>query len=368
MTPTVVIAPDSFKGSLGAADVARAIARGWTSVRPRDVVVTSPQADGGEGTLDAIEASVPGSERKSAGLVTGADGAQRPGEWLSLPDGTAVIELAQCCGLPAMRELDPLGATTRGLGEVILCALEDGATSLIIGLGGSGSTDGGTGALSALGMRFTDASGRSLPDGGGSLSRLAEFDSRDFVGAPQGGVTMLTDVAAPLLGPTGAAAVFGPQKGADDRDIAQLEVGLEQLATVLGGDTTALGAGAAGGTAFGFAAAWGATTESGSVRITELTGLAGHVAGADVVITGEGRFDEQSADGKVATAVFAIAETQEKRIGVIAGQLAIIPQSASGAELWAASLTELAGSTAAAIADPERWLRAAGVLAAEHFS
>ncbi|MBU1588354.1 MAG: glycerate kinase, partial [Actinobacteria bacterium] len=154
--PTVVIAPDSFKGSLSAREVAEAIAAGWRAVRPDDELVLVPQADGGEGTLDAVEASVPGAVRCSAGSVTGPDGRPTPGEWLQLPDGTAVVELAQPSGLPLMRELDALGATTRGLGQVIRAALEAGATSLVIGLGGSASTDAAAGALAELGLVLLD--------------------------------------------------------------------------------------------------------------------------------------------------------------------------------------------------------------------
>jgi glycerate kinase len=181
------------------------------------------------------------------------------GHWLELPDGTAVVELALSSGLPLMERLDPLGATTRGLGEVIAAALDAGARALLIGLGGSASTDGGAGALRALGLEVRDADGVALPDGGGALARLADVDRSGLRLPPVGGVRLLSDVTAPLLGPSGAAAVFGPQKGAGPADIAQLETALARWASLLGADLAAIpGAGAAGGTAYGFLAAWGA--------------------------------------------------------------------------------------------------------------
>jgi len=221
----IVIAPDSFKGSLGALEVARAIAAGWSSVRPGDSLTLIPQADGGEGTLDAVEASVPGAVRRDAGPVTGPDGRPTPGVWLALPDGTAVVELAQMSGIPLMERLDPLGASTVGLGEVIRHALGSGASRLVIGLGGSASTDGAAGALSALGLR-ADV---SLSSGGGALGGLGRLDRSQLLAPPPGGVTLLTDVSAPLLGPAGAAAVFGPQKGATPGQVEELDAALGRV-------------------------------------------------------------------------------------------------------------------------------------------
>ncbi|HEY9497934.1 MAG TPA: glycerate kinase, partial [Terrimesophilobacter sp.] len=148
---SVIIAPDSFKGSATARDAAAAIGRGWAEVRPHDRLTLLPQADGGEGTLDAVAAAIPGAVLHEVGPVVGPDGRPTTGAWLELPGRVAVVELAQCSGLPLMKALDPLGATTRGLGQVIHHALDAGMTSLVIGLGGSASTDGGAGALAALG-------------------------------------------------------------------------------------------------------------------------------------------------------------------------------------------------------------------------
>ena len=333
----VVIAPDSFKGSITARAAARAIAAGWRSVRPDDEVLELPQADGGEGTVDAVEAATPGAQRRSAGTVTGPDGRPVTGGWLELPDGTAVVELAQSAGLALMRELDPRGATTRGLGEVLAAALDAGARNVVIGLGGSASTDGGAGALDALGDR-----------------------------RPPGTVTLLTDVTAPLLGPAGAAAVFGPQKGASPAEIEFLEQRMRDWADRFPDvDPRTPGAGAAGGTAFGFLAAWGAHLEPGAAAIADLTGLTTALTDADVLLTGEGRFDATSLTGKVVGHALRAAQAATvDRVVVIAGRLSIdVPLSPSGATA-SFSLEALAGSTAAALADPVAWLTRAGAEAA----
>jgi len=340
----VVVAPDSFKGSISAADAAEAIARGWASSRPGDELILLPQADGGEGTLDALEAANPGGVRRSAGLVTGPDGRPVPGEWLELPDGTAAVELAQMSGLPLMGRLDPLGATSRGLGEVIAAALDalarrsgtaaqrpDAGPRLVVALGGSASTDAGLPALTAIGARMP----------------------------PPGGVVLLTDVDAPLLGPRGAAAVFGPQKGADPDDIARLEARLDEAARLLGFDPETPGACAAGGVGYGLAA-WasragsGARIEAGSRYVAELTGLPAAVASAEVVLTGEGRFDEQSLTGKVVGNALGLCRESGAVPGVIAGLVAHDPGC------WSVALADLAGSAGAALAEPARWLEAAG--------
>jgi glycerate kinase len=364
MALSVVVAPDSFKGSLSAASAARAIAHGWASVRPGDTVTLCPQADGGEGTLDAIEAATPHAVRHSAGLVTGPDGQPTPGEWLLLDGGVAVVELAQCSGLPLMAGLDAAGATTRGFGEVIAAALDAGATSLVLALGGSASTDGGTGALAALGLRLADAAGRPLPDGGAALSSLATLDTTALRTPPPGGVALLTDVTSPLLGPTGAARVFGPQKGATPAVVERLDDALARLAEMVGTATTTPGSGAAGGTAYGFSAVWGAAIRPGAEYIAKLSGLDERVASADVVILGEGRFDEQSLAGKVASHVLAMAGDHGTMPVLIAGQVSTGVSAASGTLAWSLALTDLAGSADAAIAAPERWLHDAGARAA----
>ncbi len=354
---TVVIAPDSFKGSLSARAVAAALADGWRSVRPGDDLLLVPLADGGEGTLDAIEAAVPSAVRHSAGQVTGPDGRPTPGEWLALADGVAVIELAQASGLPLMGTLDPLGATTRGTGEVIRAALAAGATSIVIGLGGSASTGGGAGALAALGFVLLDEQDEPIADGGGWLRDIVAADRREFVPPPPGGVVVLTDVTAPLLGPHGAAAVFGPQKGATPAQVALLDQGLAHYAHMVGGDPAAAGAGAAGGAGFGFATIWGARIVPGAEYLAQLSGINAAIEKADVVLTGEGRFDAQSLGGKTVGHILTLCEG--KSVGIIAGQVTVETTA------WSVSLADLAGSVEAALGHPEAWLRAAGAQAAK---
>lgn len=350
---SVLIAPDSFKGTMGAAEAAAAIADGWASVRPDDRVRCLALADGGEGTIHAVHASVLGSVLRSAGGVTGPDGRSIDGFWLSLPGGIALIELAVSSGLPLMAELDPFGATTRGMGEVIRAAVRSGAPRLIIALGGSASTDGGAGALTALGVVFS-AAGAPVPDGARGLTVMDAVDFRRMMPPPAGGVTLLTDVDAPLLGPRGAAAAFARQKGAIAADIPLLDEALRRYASVLGGNPDAAGCGAAGGTAFGFATTWGAAITTGFDAIANLTGFDAALDDANIVITGEGRFDEQSSRGKVVGGVLARAAARGTQAMIVAGSFS----SSSG--VAEASLVDLAGSTSAALADPTRWARAAG--------
>jgi glycerate kinase len=362
----VVIAPDSFKGTATARDAAQAIARGWASVRPSDELLLVPQADGGEGTIDAVAAADPGAAVHTA-TVTGPDGRPVVARWLLRGSGEAVLELAESSGLPLMATLDPLGATTRGLGELIREALDAGATSITIGLGGSASTDGGAGALAALGMTLVDASGRSLPDGGGALGRLEQLERARLRPPPTGGVRLLTDVTAPLLGPTGAAAVFGPQKGAGTAEIATLEAGLERFTQLLGGDPTLPGAGAAGGAGYGFSAGWGGVLAPGAPAIAGLTGLPGLVAQADVVISGEGRFDATSSTGKVVGHVLGLVPSTARAI-VIAGTFAADPVLPDRRLAGGVALDRLAPSAHEARRDALDWLLVAGTQAAELFA
>ncbi|MDH6182140.1 glycerate kinase [Microbacteriaceae bacterium SG_E_30_P1] len=353
----VVIAPDSFKGTLSAGEAAAAIAEGWRSIRAHDDLELLPQADGGEGTLDAIAASVPGSRLRDAGVVHGPDGRAVDGLWLELPGGTAVVELAQCSGISLMRDLDARGATTRGLGEVIARAISQSPTSLLIALGGSASTDGGSGALAALGLVLTDGNGRILRDGGGFLRDVAAIDRSGLVTLPP--VTLLTDVRSPLLGPGGAARVFGPQKGASAQDVATLEQALARFADLLGGAPESPGMGAAGGTAYGFAAAYGARIVPGADYISAITGLDRAIVSSDLVITGEGRFDDQSMAGKVTGSIIAAARSAGVPAAVIAGAVEV------EGPLWTASLSSFAGSPKEAMSAPARWLAHAGARAAE---
>jgi glycerate 2-kinase len=352
----VIIAPDSFKGSVPARDAAQAIAAGWREVRPDDVLLEVPMADGGEGTIAVVAAARPDAMWQPL-TVTGPDGRPVDAGWLLLPDGTAVVELAAAAGLPLMASLDALGATTHGLGELLRAAAGDEAVArILVALGGSATTDGGTGALRALGARFLDAAGKELPGGGGSLGRLTTVEPVSVV-APAGGVGCLVDVAVPLLGPRGAAAQFGPQKGATAAEVRLLEDGLARLADVLGGDPTEPGAGAAGGTGYGLAAGWGASLVPGAAQVAEVAGLPSALAGADLLVTGEGRYDEQSTQGKVVGYLLEAARAAGVEAHVVAGSIgAPLPEGVTAS----ADLTVLAGSPAAAMADGARWLLEAG--------
>lgn len=370
--PVVVFAPDSFKGSIGAADAAVALRDGWVSVDPDADMVLKPMADGGEGTLEAFAAAVPGS-RRMAVAVTGPDSRRVAASWLLLPPsgdaprGTAVVELASTSGIELLdpaHGLRPLDADTRGFGEAIAAALRRGVSRLVLAIGSSASTDGGTGVLGALGARFTDVSGRPIARGGRGLGTVASADLSGLPALPPGGVRVLTDVTNPLLGPHGAAAVFAPQKGASPDDVAALDGGLARLAALLDVDPGTPGAGAAGGTGFGLLA-WGADLVPGAYAVAQLIGLRGAVAGASVVVTGEGSFDGQSAAGKAPEVVRAIAADAGVPVALAAGRIGADASSAGFA--YAVSLSDLAGSAEAAMSDPAHWLFTAGAeLARRH--
>ncbi|MCK2030706.1 glycerate kinase [Microbacterium galbinum] len=369
---TVVFAPDSFKGTIGAADVAAALAAGWGSVRPDDRMVLRPMADGGEGTVDAFAAAVDGAVRVPV-RVTGPDGAPTDAAWLRLPatpdapGGTGVVELASTSGIELLGERR-IGeeAHTLGFGQAIAAALDAGVSRLVLGIGSSASTDGGTGMLTALGARFLDASGAPIAVGVRGLAELASVDLAGLHALPPGGVLVLSDVTNPLVGSLGAAAVFGPQKGLAGDAIERADAALARLAALLPADPETPGAGAAGGTGFGLLA-WGARLVAGSAEVGELVGLPGALAeasavGPTVVITGEGAFDGQSGAGKVPSYVAAIAVDAGVDALLVAGRIdADADTSAFAAH---ASLTELAGSGEAAMQDPARWLRDAGAVLA----
>lgn len=361
---TVLIAPDSFKGTATARQAADAIADGWRSVRPDDKLVLRPMADGGEGTADAIAGASAGASWIAC-PATGPDGRRVDSAWLLLPDGTAVVELARASGLPLLRALDPLHAQTVGFGEQLrAAAAHPGTRRIVATVGGSAATDGGTGALSALGAGFSDAAGEPLPTGGGALDHLAAVDVSALVRPPDGGVRVLTDVTAPLTGPHGAAAVFGPQKGADPTQVELLDQGLSRLASVLrdngfSADPSAPGSGAAGGAGYGLAALWDARLVPGAAEVAALTGVRDELPGADVLISGEGAFDNSSGTGKVVG--YLLEQPGPGHRLVIAGVL----QSPPPDGVAGIALDDLAGSQQAAMDDPVRWLKRAGTVAAQ---
>lgn len=369
MVHTVVIAPDSFKGTIGAAAAAEALAAGWHRVRPHDALRLLPMADGGEGTVDAFATAVR-KARRMAVTVTGPEGSPVEASWVLLPatdaapDGTGVVELANTSGIELLGSpprLRPLDAHTRGFGEAIAAALAHGVSRLVLAIGSSASTDGGTGMLAALGARFTDAAGHPITGGGRGLATIAGADLSGLPPLPTGGIAVLTDVTNPLLGARGAAAVFGPQKGAGPDEVAALDAGLARFAGLIDADSDAPGAGAAGGTGFGLLA-WGADLVPGSGAVAELVGLAEAVATASVVVTGEGSYDGQSAGGKVPAYVAAIAGAAGIPVALVAGRITADADAADFA--GTVSLTHLAGSGEAAMSDPARWLAEAGAVLA----
>lgn len=345
---SVVVAPDSFKGSLTAADAAAAIARGARGALGEDAEVTEvPMADGGEGTLEALLAAW-GAHAHEVDTVD-AIGRPRRGRWGLSPDGrTAVVEAAEGNGLPHVSDvaLRPLRADSLGVGLIARAVLDHPDASrleeVLVCVGGSASTDGGTGLLTGLGARFLDADGSPVPPGGAGLSQVQRVD--DSALHPRARAVswrLAVDVDNPVCGPRGAAAVFGPQKGASERDVVALDEGLAHLARVLsrqaGIDEADLlprpGLGAAGGLPLTTTTLLGATLRPGAELVADAVGLADVLAHADVVLTGEGSLDEQSLGGKVVDAVRRLARPGTPVV-VLAGRVVL-----SAAECRAAGLT-----------------------------
>ena len=351
----IVVAPDSFKGSLSAEDAAVAISEGIACVLPAAELLLRPIADGGEGT---VAAALRAGYRAVAARVSGPDG--RPVEATVARDGdTAVVELATAAGLGQLSEPAPLTATTFGVGELLRVALDDGARRIVLGIGGSATNDGGAGMLQALGVALLDADGAELPVGGAALARLDRVDvSRLDPRIADVELVVASDVDNPLVGPTGAAAVFGPQKGASPADVAELDAALTRYAAVLardlGVDVAALpGAGGAGGTAAGAVAVLGAQVVSGAQLVCDLVGLPDAMNGAVLVITGEGALDQQTLHGKGPAEVAARA----RRAGVpclgLAGVVRLSAEQLSAAGFVRASaLTEVEPDLARCLAEP----------------
>ena len=347
--PTVVIAPDSFKGSCSSVEAARAIARGVRAAfGTRAEVLELPMADGGEGTLDALVAAWGGEVAR----VPTSDALGRPREgrvgYGRTADGglRAIIEAADANGLPAVSDLplQPLDADSHGVGELILAALDAGTDELLLCIGGSATSDGGAGMLRALGARLLDAQGRGVADGARGLLDVQQVDLRG-IDPRAARVTwrIACDVDNPLTGPRGAAAVFGPQKGADAQQVAEIERGLgrfsELLAAAVGTDAPQLreqrGIGAAGGLALGLTTLFGAQLVPGARLVSGAIGLREALAAATLVFTGEGRLDAQSLDGKVVSRVLAEAAPGAAVI-VLAGSIGLSPEETRAAGISAA--------------------------------
>ncbi|HVW44483.1 MAG TPA: glycerate kinase, partial [Amycolatopsis sp.] len=294
----VVIAPDKFKGSLPAKDVADAIAAGFRRAVPEVETLECPIADGGDGTVAAALAAGFTAVPVAATGPTG----ERVASGYARKDETAVVELAAVSGLALLPGgiPAPLTANTTGVGELIGHALAGGCTRIVLGLGGSASTDGGAGMVRALGVRLLDVDGRDLPSGGEALRNLARVDLSGLDPRVRAAdIVVAVDVDNPLLGEHGAAAVYGPQKGAGPEQVAVLDSGLRRLAEVVDFGAAAVpGAGAAGGAGYAALAILGARFRPGIDVVLEMTGFADKLAGADLVVTGEGSFDEQTLRGK----------------------------------------------------------------------
>lgn len=310
----ILLAPDSFKGSLSAAEAAEAMAAGIRRAAPEAQCVRLPLADGGEGTLDALVAATGG--RRVPVTVTGPLGSPVEAAFglLGLSGETAVVEMALAAGLllAPVEQRDPRRTTTYGVGELIERAAQSGARRLIVGLGGSATNDGGAGALQALGVQFFDTAGRLMPAPltGGELGRLGRVDGSGLR-LPSQPVVLASDATNPLLGPLGATRIFGPQKGATEAIIVELEAGLTRLAACLPpGIADRPGAGAAGGLGAGLMAYLGAELRSGIDLVLDTIGFDAHLEDTDWVWTGEGRIDAQTLGGKAVSGVLRRASAR----------------------------------------------------------
>lgn len=366
----VLLAPDKFRGSLTAPEAAAAFARGVREVVPSAEVIVRPVADGGEGTVDAfvdcgwdavgVRCAGPTGEPVEARYARRGD--------------RAAVELAECCGMQRLPRgsVAPRTATSRGAGDALAAALRDGAREVVFGVGGSASTDGGVGLLAALGVVVLDASGGVLPAVPRSLHHAAVVDLDAVVPELHGArIVIATDVTNPLVGPDGAAAVFGPQKGAGPADVVWLAAGLSHWATVLaagGRSVDAMaGGGAAGGVPAGLVGALGGIAEvsvvSGAETVVDLVGIPEALRGCDLVITGEGSFDRQSLAGKAPMAVARAARRAGVPVGVVAGRIAVGADDLTAAGIdHAVALTDLA----AAGEDPMRDAAVVAARAAAH--
>ena len=324
----IVIAPDSYKGSVSAVDVARAMERGVLKIFPDAEIHKIPIADGGEGPVEALVAATDGQVRQCE--VTGPLGERIVANWGVLGDGvTAVMEMASASGLPlvAREKRNPRTATTYGTGELMCAILDAGLRKIIIGIGGSATNDGGAGMARALGVRFVDAMGKELPDGGAALAGLASIDLEGL--DPRLQETQLTvacDVDNPLCGPRGASAVFGPQKGATLEIVAELDAALWHYSLIAQKTTGRLvaelpGAGAAGGLGAGLLLFTPAVLKPGVEIVLEAVRFSERVEGATFVLTGEGRTDFQTAFGKAPVGVARAAKRHRVPVFCLSGGL-----------------------------------------------
>jgi glycerate 2-kinase len=323
----VIVAPQSFKGSADAVAVASAIARGVRRAWPSAHIEEMPLADGGEGTVRALVTATNGSLRTSR--VHGPLGREIDAEWGVLGDGTtAVLEMAAASGLPLLKpnERDARITSTRGTGELILAAAASGAHRIVIGIGGSATNDGGAGMARAFGYRFLDREGNELPEGGAALIRLGRIDGQTDPRLVRPSIEVACDVRNPLLGPEGASAIYGPQKGATPEIVRELDAALARFADVVEAFVgrpirDVPGAGAAGGLGAGLLAFLDARLVSGAELVLRTVRFDERLVGADLVVTGEGRIDRQSGYGKLTGAVAAAARRAGVPVTAVAGSL-----------------------------------------------
>lgn len=322
-----ILVPDSFKGTLSSTEICNIMAEEIASVFPEAEICAIPVADGGEGTVDAFLTATGGEKKKV--IVKGPYGESIEAFYGKLNDTLAVVEMAAAAGLPLVGEnLHAEKTTTYGVGQLIEAAAKDGATKIIIGLGGSATNDGGTGCAAALGVRFFDEKGACFVPVGETLRDIARIDVSRRLGCLDG-VTLVTmcDIDNPLCGENGAAAVFAPQKGADEQTVNLLDEGLNHFAEILKRDTGAdilnlPGAGAAGGMGGGMVGLLGASLQMGIDTVLDTTGFDRLLQGTDLVLTGEGRIDGQSLRGKVVVGVARRCQNQNVPVVAVVGDIA----------------------------------------------
>jgi glycerate kinase len=360
----VLIAADKFKGSLTAVEVAEHVTAGLRRAVPGLTVSAVPVADGGDGTTQAAVAAGFAPHRVQ---VTGPTGTPVTATFALRADGTAVVEMAEASGLQHLPEgvFAPLTATTYGTGELLLAALDAGATSIVFGVGGSATTDGGAGMLAALGARFLDADGEPVAPGGGPLRDLATADLSGLdPRLAKTAIVLASDVDNPLTGPKGAPAVYGPQKGASEEDVATLDAALAHYAEVLAGavgpraaeHALAPGAGAAGGIGYGALVGLDAAFRPGIDVMLDVLGFAPALAKATFVITGEGSLDTQTLHGKAPAGVAAAARAAGLDVVAVCGRLQLPQEALAAAGIRRAyALTDLEP-------DPARCMAEAGPL------
>ena len=356
----ILICPDSFKGSLSATQVAEAMVRGIRRSLPQARLIVFPMADGGEGSIDALYAGAGGNRVR----LTVRDPLGKPvrATLLLLPGKTGVIEMAQAAGLLLVppKHRKPLAASTYGVGQMILTAVNRGAKKIIVFTGGSATTDGGAGMAQAMGIRLLDESGKTIPPGGAGLLKLAHIEFPENRRIPHG-VTVVgaTDVRNPLLGRNGSARNFAPQKGASPREVAILEKGLTNLVRVvrkdLGVDMNRVpGAGSAGGTGAGLVAFLEAVLVPGAPLVFDILGLDHHLAGASLVLTGEGNLDRQTPMGKLVAQICQRARQFQVPVIAIAGRVKL--SKAAQKKMGLAGAYQLANDSSKSLKNAGKYL------------